>query len=216
MAHPSPGGARATHKFEDEEQVREGDEDREAAGEGAAPRRRCGGHAGGLRRPGDGTRGSTSAVTDLWLGGAQWPGAPARGLRAGGGRSPGRRPPRPRCRRARPRGLGRRAICERCQAQLRGRPAGVPSEGGGLARRRTRCHLPRGAGRSRLGCALFTGDHHPLGMTTINTSASQTPDRTAAPLESPLVTVKLGPFTFQRRALICVISTPRFTVGANS
>lgn len=35
-ARPSPG-ARATHKFEDEEQVREGDEDREAAGEGAAP-----------------------------------------------------------------------------------------------------------------------------------------------------------------------------------
>lgn len=118
-SHPSPG-ARATHKFEDEEQVREGDEDREAAGEGAAPRRRCGGHAGGLRRPGDGTRGSSSAVTDLWLGGAQWPGASARGLRAGGRRSPGRRPPHPRCRRARPRGLGRRASCSAAKPNSEG------------------------------------------------------------------------------------------------
>lgn len=81
-SRPFPGtgaDAPATHKLEEEEQVRESGEDREAAGQGAATRRRCGGHAGVLASAsGLDARGPLACSAEP--GG---PGAPARGLRVG-------------------------------------------------------------------------------------------------------------------------------------
>lgn len=74
--HPVPFpsiGRAITHKLEDDEPVREGEEDGEATGQGAATRSRCRGHACELALVlGLDTRASGSAQTTRPLRRAQW------------------------------------------------------------------------------------------------------------------------------------------------